>query len=159
MVNHEYTNEELMFRGYDKQAPTESQLRVALAAHGLSVVELERVGDTGEWRVVGSGPRPYNRRITGETPIDFTGPAAGSPLLRTAADPAGRRVLGTLSNCSGGVTPWGTVLSGEENFDHYFVGGDEAPKAAKPALDRYGIQTARRHQAGSRHWDSLDRSI
>ncbi|GAB3743291.1 PhoX family protein [Microlunatus parietis] len=156
VVNHEYTNEELIFRRYDDKAPTAAQIGVAMAAHGMSVVELERVGDTGEWRLVRSGALPYNRRITVETPLEFTGPAAGSALLRTAADPDGRRVLGTLSNCSGGVTPWGTVLSGEENFDHYFVGGDEAPAAAKPALDRYGFHTKRRHPPGSRHWDTAD---
>ena len=44
-------------------------------------------GDT--WQVV--RPSPYARRITARTPIDVGGPAAGHPLLRTAADPTGRR--------------------------------------------------------------------
>ncbi|MFC7621511.1 PhoX family protein [Microlunatus sp. GCM10028923] len=157
VVNHEYTNEELMFRGYvDGATATVEQTNVALAAHGLSVVEVERVRGSGEWRLVRKGSRRYNRRTTAETPMEFTGPAAGSPLLRTAADPHGRRVLGSLNNCSGGITPWGTVLSGEENFNQYFVGGDGAPATVKPALARYGINTSARYPDGSRHWDKAD---
>jgi secreted PhoX family phosphatase len=152
--NHEYTNEELMFRGFTTlDALTVEQVRVTMAAHGMSVVEIERVGRTGRWRPVG-GRRPYNRRFTMlATPFRADGPAAGSALLRTAADPAGRTVIGTLNNCSGGVTPWGTVLSGEENFHQYFVGGDQAPAADKPRLARYGISTTARYPTGSRKWE------
>ncbi|MEU8613197.1 PhoX family phosphatase, partial [Actinoplanes sp. NPDC048791] len=154
VANHEYTNEELMFPGFTTQeALSVEQVRVAMAAHGMSVVELERVGGTGQWRPVG-GRRPYNRRFTMlDTPFRFTGPAAGTALLRTAADPRGLTPIGTLNNCSGGVTPWGTVLSGEENFNQYFVGGDAAPAALKPALARYGISTTTRVPDESRRWD------
>nr|MDT0661383.1 PhoX family phosphatase [Micromonospora sp. DSM 115978] len=155
VVNHEYTNEDLMFPGFTSQeALTVEQVKACIAAHGLSVVELERVGDTGEWAVVRKGARPYNRRITAlNTQFELTGPAAGSIHLRTAADPAGRTVVGTLNNCAGGVTPWGTVLSGEENFNQYFVGGDGAPEADKPRLARYGISTTARYPSGSRRWE------
>jgi secreted PhoX family phosphatase len=88
-----------------------------------------------------------------DTLFRFTGPAAGTALLRTAADPQGLTPIGTLNNCSGGVTPWGTALSGEENFNQYFVGGDEAPAALKPALARYGISPTARVPEGSRRWD------
>ena len=155
VANHEYTNEELMFPGFTSQeALTVEQVRVAMAAHGMSVVELERVGRTGQWRPVRSRRLPYNKRITMlATPFRADGPAAGSPPLRTAADPTGTTIIGTLNNCAGGVTPWGTVLSGEENFNQYFVGGDAVPEADKARLARYGILTTGRHPTGSRRWE------
>ncbi|MEH1012345.1 PhoX family phosphatase [Micromonospora sp. CPCC 206060] len=158
VVNHEYTNEELMFPGFTSHdALSVEQVKAAMAAHGLSVVELERVDGTGQWRPVRNGRRPYNRRITAlATPFEFTGPAAGSVWLRTAADPKGRTAIGTLNNCAGGVTPWGTVLSGEENFNQYFVGGDGVPAEAKPKLARYGVSTSARYPSESRKWERAD---
>ncbi|MFD2763739.1 PhoX family protein [Micromonospora eburnea] len=157
VVNHEYTNEDLMFPGFTGlDALSVEQIRVAMAAHGMSVVELERVESTGQWRPVRNG-RKYNRRVTAlATKFELTGPAAGSAWLCTAADPKGRTVVGTLNNCAGGVTPWGTVLSGEENFNQYFVGGDGAPEVLKPKLARYGIPTDVRYPSGSRKWDRAD---
>jgi uncharacterized protein len=158
VVNHEYTNENLMFPGFTSlDALSVEQLKVAIAAHGLSVVEIERVGRTGQWQLVTRGPRRYNRRITAlATRFDVTGPAAGSVHLRTAADPKGRTVIGTLNDCAGGLTPWGTTLHGEENFNQYFVGGDGVPEADKPRLARYGISTTARYPSDSRKWDRAD---
>lgn len=115
VVNHEYTNSELIFAGYDQERVTREQADVEMAAHGLSVVELERKG--GRWQMV-VGSR-FNRRITANTPMVMTGPAASSPHLRDDGEDEAR-AFGTLNNCSGGKTPWGTVLSGEENFHQYF---------------------------------------
>ncbi|MEU4422017.1 PhoX family phosphatase [Actinoplanes sp. NPDC024001] len=155
VVNHEYTNEDLMFPGFTGlDNLSVEQLKVAMAAHGLSVVEIERVGRSGRWKPVKSRRLYFNRRITAlDTKFKLTGPAAGTPLLQTAADPSGRIVIGTLNNCAGGVTPWGTVLSGEENFNQYFVGGDQAPADAKPKLARYGFSTSARYPSGNRKWD------
>lgn len=146
-VNHEYTNEELMFRGYSDGADADPEwIRVAMAAHGGSVVELDRVDDTGQW-VLADGDRPFNRRVHLGTEFRLTGPAAGDELLRTEADPEGTRVMGMLNNCAGGTTPWGTILSGEENYNQYFVSApDTAPYA------RYGFSTSR----GGRRWDRVD---
>lgn len=133
VVNHEYTDEGLL-HAVGAAAGTE-RVRKSQAAHGMSVVEVERGGD-GAWRLV--RPSAYARRITATTPVDLSGPAAGHPLLRTAADPGGRRVLGTMANCGLGITPWGTVLSGEENFHEYFVTADQ-PTAHER---RWGLTTA-----------------
>jgi secreted PhoX family phosphatase len=126
VVNHEHCYPGLMWpaagrtdRGRDVAAQ--------IAAIGLSVVEIARTG--GRWQqVAGSG---YHRRLTASTPMDLSGPAAGSARLATPQDPEGREVLGTLGNCSGGVTPWGTVLSGEENIHEFFLGAvQEGPELA-----------------------------
>ena len=106
VVNHEYTNPHLMFPGIVtvadgkvKQAPlTSEQVDIEMAAHGGSIVEIEKVN--GKWRIVLDGR--FNRRITADTGMELTGPAAGHARLQTKADPSGRKVLGTLNNCAGG---------------------------------------------------------
>lgn len=156
-VNHEHTDEILMFRGYTNgTAATEEQIKIGLVAHGGSVIEIERVGRSGRWRLVTQGPRRYNRRITPLTPMRFTGPAAGGDLLKTAADPAGTTPIGMINNCAGGTTPWGTVLSGEENFNYYFVNGPSAPEAQKPFLARYGVSPTTAVPADSRRFDRVE---
>jgi secreted PhoX family phosphatase len=118
--NHEYTNSEIMFPDWNPDAPTPNHVNTELAAHGGSLVAVELpAGGGGPPRIV-SGHR-LNRRITGETPMELTGPAAGAERLRTSEDPTGTRVRGMLNNCAGGTTPWGTVLTCEENFDQYFA--------------------------------------
>lgn len=117
-VNHEFSLERLMFPDWDpKKEPTSEQVDVALASVGGTVVEVGRGAD-GRWTY--NPASRFNRRITATTPTILTGPAAGSRYVRTKADDRGRHVLGTFANCAGGVTPWGTVLSAEENFDYFF---------------------------------------
>ncbi|WP_344306249.1 PhoX family phosphatase, partial [Brevibacterium samyangense] len=128
-TNHEYVNEGIM---YPDALPAAERRAISRAAKGLSVVELQRQNKNSEWTVDVSGPR--NRRFVMETEYTFTGPAAGSELLRTADYPAGDKVQGTVGNCAGGLTPWGTLLSGEENFNGYFAA------AGTSAEDkRYGL--------------------
>lgn len=103
VANHEYTDEVLMFRGYDAANPTRNQVEVAWAAHGLSAVVVEEDRRTGKLTAVTR--HQLNRRVTATTEFRLTGPAAGSDLLKTSVDPTGTKVLGTLNNCSGGTTP------------------------------------------------------
>lgn len=149
VCNNEYTNDELMFRGYTGSASlSPEQLRIAMAAHGMSIVALRRRWFSRPWTYV-KGDR-VNRRITPSTPFRLDGPAAGHPLLRTSADPTGTRVLGTFANCAGGTTPWGTVLSGEENFNGYFK-VPSAPAGQADAYKRYGLTGSR-----GRGWERVD---
>jgi secreted PhoX family phosphatase len=148
--NHEYTTEPMLFAGYDPNNPTEEQVRIAWAAHGMSVVMIEQER-SGELRA--KVDRRYNRRITALSEFTLRGPAAGSPLLRTSADPTGRTVLGTLNNCAGSVTPWGTVLSGEENFNQYFGNANAVTDpVTRKRLDRYGVPGG----ASDRKWERFD---
>ena len=138
VVNHEYTNPHLMFPGLVTLAEgeitmaslTKEQVDVELAAHGGTIVEIRKVG--GTWQVVLDSP--YNRRITATTEMQITGPAAGSDRLKTSADGSGTKVLGTINDCAGGVTPWGTYILAEENFHGYF--GGELP-ADHPETTNY----------------------
>ncbi|MFI1729038.1 PhoX family protein [Streptomyces acidicola] len=145
VANHEYTDEVLMFRGYDAANPTREQVEIAWAAHGLGAVVVEEDKRTGKLTAV---PRHHlNRRVTVTTEFRLTGPAAGSDLLKTSADPTGTKVLGTLNNCAGGTTPWGTTLHGEENFNQYFA------NSSRPTDKRYGIGTG----ASERKWERFDK--
>ncbi len=156
VVNHEYTDTQLMFPGIGagragRMRATAEQSQTELMAHGLSVVEIRR--QTGRWQVVQNSR--YNRRITGETEIRISGPAAGHDLLKTAWDPTGNRVLGTLNNCAGGNTPWGTILTAEENFNQYFSGEAARNGAQAESYRRYGIE-AQGAYAWSRHIERFD---
>jgi hypothetical protein len=142
VINHEYINPEYFYApdtdAADWMAPfTYEKARKALAGHGISVVHVKRAAD-GSWAHVPASP--YNRRIHGNTPIAIQGPAAGHDLMKTAADPTGTEVLGTLNNCGNGRTPWGTYLTCEENFNGYFGwNGARTPSALE---NRYGLSAA-----------------
>jgi hypothetical protein len=151
VVNHEYTNPELMFAGYDLEAPepTQAQVDVEIEAHGVSVVEIQKDAQ-GKWSVVVNSP--LNRRLTGTSPMTITGPAAGNALLKTSADSTGKQVVGTLNNCAGGKTPWGTVLSAEENFHQYFANQSLMEDGdIKEVHGRYGLPK----EASERVWENF----
>ncbi len=149
-VNHEYTNEEVMFPGLGRQdrsgfkGMTQELVDIEKAAHGGTVVEIA-VGADGKWAPVLDSK--YNRRIQPlNTEMTIDGPAAGHERMKTGADPEGTNVIGTLNNCAGGITPWGTYLMAEENFHGYFW-TDNKNEDGKPILEgpqaksmkRYGV--------------------
>ena len=138
-VNHEYVSTLLMFPNVAANYPasmTRSHCETEMAAHGGSIVEVEETAEG--WRPVINSR--YNRRITAhKTPMELTGPAAGSYRMVTREDPTGRRVAGTMNNCAGGITPWGTWLMAEENFNGNFLG--TVPDTHREAANhkRYGV--------------------
>lgn len=151
-VNHEYTSPELMFPGADPKKPTKPQAEVMLEAMGFSVSEVKRTD--GEWSLVkGSN---FNRRVTGTSPIQISGPARGHKLMQTKADPKGEVISGTFANCSAGKTPWGTVLSGEENFQDYFANGASLDASLQAARNRYGVPNEGSQYGFDLHDDRFD---
>lgn len=143
VVNHEYTNPHLMFPGLVKivdgkveQAPlSKEQVDIEMAAHGGTIVEIRK--QNGKWQPVREGAN--NRRITANTEMALSGPVAGHDRVRTNADPSGTRVFGTVNNCAGGVTPWGTYIMAEENIHGYFMGELPEGHAEKANYERMGI--------------------
>ena len=156
VVNHEYTDEQIMFPAdaYTAQEIAE----ISLANHGMSVVELRRGMVPGSWRPVTNLKKArYNRRIHHRTEFVVTGPAAGDDRLRTSENPTGTRVLGTFNNCANGRTPWGTYLTTEENFLGVFARGQDASQLS--ASDNYGRERygAPENSPGSRYlWHTPD---
>jgi secreted PhoX family phosphatase len=146
-VNHEFTTGTDMFVGYVPGAVKE-QTDIEIAAHGGTVVEIVR--HRREWSYRRNSK--FNRRITGETPILITGPAAGHPLMKTSEDASGRIVRGMFNNCAGGKTPWGTWLTCEENFNQYFANNALVADATIRAVHaRYGVTNG----ATQRRWENF----
>ncbi|MBJ3813674.1 PhoX family phosphatase [Shimwellia pseudoproteus] len=143
VLNHEYIDNGMLFRdGTANWSPDKA--RKGQNAMGVSVIEVQK--QDGEWQVV--RPSSYARRITVNTAMQLTGPARHQPLMQTAADPGGERVLGTMQNCANGYTPWGTYLTCEENWSDIFV----KHAALTPLEKRYGISG---HDTSYR-WNEVD---
>ncbi|MDO5682513.1 MAG: DUF839 domain-containing protein, partial [Propionibacteriaceae bacterium] len=119
-LNQEYGTNFHMFGRNDVRSLEE--VRKVQAAHGVTVVALERVGDTYKVK-----RDRRNRRIHVNTPVEFSGPVAGTSFLTTKID--NHNPKGTVNNCSMGHTPWGTYVTCEENFDQYFGSKDKTWKA------------------------------
>jgi len=128
-INHEFGTNKHVFD--DDEPQNAEQVTISQNAHGCSVIELMR-DDSGQWQVVQSD---RSRRITVNTPVEFSGPAAGSPLLMNAA---GNEPQGTLNNCANGYTPWGTYLTCEENYNGYF-GTEDPDWEPNETQGRYGF--------------------
>jgi hypothetical protein len=158
VANHEYCDPGLVNNTttYGTDTITLDMVRAQQAAHGVSVVQLEE--KKGRMQVHRGSP--FNRRITGNTPCRISGPAAGHDLMKTDADPSGTLVLGTLNNCAHGVTPWGTYLTCEENWNGCF--GSKTALAQTSHEKRYGVSAGgfgyRWHEADDRFDVNLNRN-
>jgi uncharacterized protein len=149
-INHENHRAAICFPGNPKQL-SRQQVEVQMAAQGFTVVEIAKEGN--QWRVVKDSR--YNRRISTNAPMRISGPAAGDARMRTSADPTGTRSFGTFNNCAGGTTPWGTMLTAEENFQNYFSGdAGKGPEAG--ARKRYGVSGKGRYADWGRYFDRFN---
>lgn len=157
-MNHEATTDEKLTSffihtdGGTSQLPRPAaEVNKEMAIHGVSIVEVRKQG--GKWQT--QQDSPFNHRITPLTEIAIEGPAKGSPFMVTRFSPTGVKTRGTMNNCGTGKTPWGTFLTGEENWVGYFYrnAGDDAKRSAKSVVTakRYG----RTQAAPSRHgWET-----
>lgn len=123
-----------------------------VAIHGISVVEVKKTGSA--WANVSTSA--FNFRLTPLSDIEISGPARSNALLVTKYSTNGVRTRGTINNCGTGKTPWGSLLTGEENWAGYFTRGaaDDAARSNDKSvisLKRYG----RAQGAASRHgWET-----
>jgi uncharacterized protein len=147
-VNNEYVNVGHIFGNREGGRPrTVDDVNKGKAGHGVTVMEVRQ--RRGKWQIVKDSQ--FNRRITPDTPMRLTGPAAGHSMLKTAADPSGTQSLGTWNNCGNGKTPWGTYLACEENFNGYYSSSDEAHQPTQH-MARYGVSNRSRGYA----WAAVD---
>ncbi|MDD2846792.1 MAG: DUF839 domain-containing protein, partial [Rhodoferax sp.] len=110
---------------------------------------------SGKWATVPASALNFRLTALSEG-IRLNGPARGNALMVTKHSTDGTKTRGTLNNCGTGKTPWGTFLTGEENWAGYFFRSatDDAARGDKSvaALKRYG----RNQGAASRHgWESV----
>lgn len=133
VMNHEYVDQGLLFN--DGMANWSlAKIQKSQAAHGVSVIEVVK-GASG-WNVV--RPSTYARRVTGNTPVKFSGPATNV---------TGTDGFGTLNNCANGTTPWGTYLTCEENFNGYF-GAKTTDSNGNPINDTAYVPNALENRYG-----------
>ncbi|ART49121.1 PhoX family protein [Acidovorax carolinensis] len=158
-INHEATTDEKLssfFLHADGGKSTlprpASEVDKETAIHGVAVIEVAKTA--GKW---GYAPNSaLNFRLTALTPIEIAGPARGHAQLVTKYSTDGTKTRGTLNNCGTGKTPWGTFLTGEENWFGYFTRSatDDAARGndkSVTSLKRYG----RNQGAASRHgWET-----
>ncbi len=157
-MNHEATTDEVRTSfflyptgGISSLPRPADEVDKEVAIHGLSVVEIKSTNK--KWATVQASA--FNRRVTPLTEVEIAGPARGNALLKTKYSPDGSKTRGTINNCGTGKTPWGTFLSGEENWSGYFyrVATDDMARNDKSvvSLKRYG----RNAGAASRHgWET-----
>ena len=136
------------FSGWPLGVRPGSEAIKEILANGVTLVEATV---DGAGRPNGYNPTSaLNRRITPETVMNVTGPADELANLKammvTKFDTTGATVRGTLNNCGTGTTPWGTLITCEENWASYFTMPKDSTAPTDPKLKasrtRYGVQTA-----------------
>jgi secreted PhoX family phosphatase len=158
-MNHEATTDEtrssffLHANGGTSTLPRPAaEVDKETAIHGISVVEVKSTA--GKWATVPGSALNFRLTSLSEN-IQLNGPARGNALMVTKYSTDGTRTRGTLNNCGTGKTPWGTFLTGEENWAGYFFrnAADDTARGDKSvaSLKRYG----RNAGSASRHgWES-----
>lgn len=154
-MNHEYQNNLFLHAGGPTTtvsgARPAAEVDKEVAVHGLSIVEVKRTGNAISY-VKDSA---YNRRITAATEMLLAGPAALDGMMKTRFSTDGSKTRGTQNNCGTGTTPWGTLLTCEENWIGYFtrLATDDTARGGATAksvvsLKRYGLSAGAANRYG-----------
>ncbi len=133
VMNHEALTDQFLHpAGVTANPRPASESDKEIPAHGVSVVEVRKT--SGKFGYVQNSA--YNRRVTPLTPVLLSGPARGNALMKTKYSADGTGARGTINNCGTGYTPWGTYLTGEENWAGYFTRGaaDNAARTGGAAM-------------------------
>lgn len=146
-INHEYINPLFLHANGPTPNPRPAaEADIEVDCHGVSIVEIAKTA--GRFACVQGST--FNRRITGSTEIEISGPVRGHALMVTRFSPTGTKTRGTINNCGTGKTPWGTLLTGEENWVGYYfrAAGDATRRSTKGSADLCG-PTSIEAQAGA----------
>ncbi|MGE8495573.1 MULTISPECIES: PhoX family protein [Comamonas] len=145
VVNHEYIDEKALHpngpTSVGGKRPAE-EVRKEINAHGVAVMHVRKQGS--QWEIIQNSR--YNRRFTSATPMNLSGPVAGTDWVKTPFSTTGSQVRGTNNNCGNGTTPWGTYITAEENWAACFVNTGEQTAAQK----RVGVQA----KLGRYQWET-----
>ncbi|MCB9072223.1 MAG: DUF839 domain-containing protein [Bdellovibrionaceae bacterium] len=106
-VNHEYMHPVLIHNRKMNSPRTKAEMSLEQLEIGGSLVEI--IKRNGKWSYVPNSK--YNRRITAQTKIPFQ---KNTRIMNATS------AYGMVTNCSGGYTPWKTILTCEENYDIYY---------------------------------------
>jgi len=122
-VNHEYPDLLIGSRWESGMERTQEMIDAERKSCGGSLLHLVKKGKTWNLKL----NSPYNRRVSGETKI---------PLISERPIEGASIAEGTFANCAGGVTPWNTVLTCEENYNMFY--GERKEGSRKVSKSRLG---------------------
>jgi len=159
VMNHEaLTDQFLHAAGVTSRPRPAAESDKEIPAHGVSIVEVRK--NTAN-QFAYQQASAFNRRITPLTSMEIMGAARGNALKQTKFSPTGTACRGTINNCGTGYTPWGTFLTGEENWAGYFTRSatDDAARGGATANSVISlVRNGRAQGAASRHgWETSRR--
>jgi secreted PhoX family phosphatase len=109
-TNHENVNA-LFVSGFDKNqvkvTKSKDQVETEMKAVGGSLIHLKKTN--GKYQHVLNSE--FNRRLDANSKIPFS----NGEIIKGQ-----NFAIGTFANCAGGVTPWKTVLTAEENYQNFY---------------------------------------
>jgi len=154
-MNHEYVTQQFLHASGPSNMASgirpQDEVDREVAMHGVSVVEVWKqsagaFSATGTWAV--NSASTFNRRVTGLSRIELSGPGRGHPSMVTKYSPTALATRGTLNNCGTGYSFWGTLLTCEENWAGYFSRNTAADNATRGGASARAVLSLTRYSVG-----------